>query len=140
MFWMVVGKGAPVFKHDSLEAARNEAARLAKQNPGQSFNVLESVATCVATGVSWEELRVDKPVENTPKSLPNHWSFLSPSDTFRLGDKVTYHGDTLDSPWEDISQTWVGRTVNEWSLTATSRCLRKQDLPLYFAARSNLPF
>lgn len=130
MFWMVVGNGTPVFKHDTLQGARLEAMRLAKQNHAQSFTVLESVATCVATGVSWEELRVDKPVEQTPKSLPNHWSFLSPSDTFRLGDKVTFHGDTSESPWEDVKCHWFGSEVGQWSLYRPN-CL---------AARSNLPF
>ncbi len=65
MFWMVLGSGVPVFRHNSLQAARKEAERLAKQHVGQSFTVLESVATVRAEGVSWEDLRVD-----VPKELP----------------------------------------------------------------------
>ncbi len=35
----------PTYKHPSLEDAEREATRLAKQNPGCKFHVLESVST-----------------------------------------------------------------------------------------------
>lgn len=44
VFWMVYGEGqrAPTYKHDTADAARLEAARLAEQNPGVSFYVLKA--------------------------------------------------------------------------------------------------
>lgn len=35
----------PTYKHQSLDAAEREATRLAKQNHGHKFHVLESVST-----------------------------------------------------------------------------------------------
>ena len=49
-FWMVYGmsQGAPHFKHPSLEDAKREAERLAAENPGVLFCVLEVVGACIA--------------------------------------------------------------------------------------------
>jgi hypothetical protein len=44
-FWMVLGYGTPMKRHESEEAAMKEAARLAMNNPGHEFNVLRSVGT-----------------------------------------------------------------------------------------------
>jgi hypothetical protein len=45
-FWMVYGlwQGAPTFKHETPEAAKTEAERLARMCPGTTFYVLQTVA------------------------------------------------------------------------------------------------
>lgn len=130
MFWMVIGSGVPNFRHDSLESAKKEAERLAKQQPGQGFTVLESVATVKTVGVSWEELRVDKPEED-PKALPSYWKLLSSTDVFVSGDRVTYQGNKADSSWEILlDKYWLGRKVCEWA----------SDRAYCFAARDMRPF
>ena len=47
-FWMVWRENgnAPVAMHPSLKSAEEEAARLARLNPGKNFVVLESVKFC----------------------------------------------------------------------------------------------
>ena len=54
-FWMVWNEWgqAPTVKHLSPEAAREEAARLARANPGQSFHVLSLVVTCQIQDIVW---------------------------------------------------------------------------------------
>ena len=49
-FWMVYGEGqgAPTYKHDSEEAASEEAQRLALRNPGCAFYVLKGVGRAMA--------------------------------------------------------------------------------------------
>lgn len=49
-FWMVWNPNghAPTYRHPSLNAATQEAERLAKANPGRTFVVLESVCARVA--------------------------------------------------------------------------------------------
>lgn len=45
-FWMIVGigQGSPSMKHDSIEKAETEAKRLARNNPGVTFVVLQAVS------------------------------------------------------------------------------------------------
>ena len=57
-FWMVLGSGEPTYKHTTEAAAREEAARLANLNPGQSFTVLRAVATCTKQTVTWSLHRI----------------------------------------------------------------------------------
>lgn len=54
-FWMVLGQGTPVVKHPTEGLARTEAARLARNHPGESFTVLESLATVVVDNLQWSE-------------------------------------------------------------------------------------
>lgn len=54
-FWMVLGSGTPVVRHPTLEQARKEAERLARQDSGQSFYVLEAVGHCVKSDVRWDQ-------------------------------------------------------------------------------------
>ena len=53
-FWMVYGEtqGPPTVMHASRHLAKTEAARLARQNPGIAFYVLEAVE-----GVEKQDLR-----------------------------------------------------------------------------------
>lgn len=46
-FWMVWNEqgNIPMFKHHMRCDAQNEAERLARNNPGQTFHVLESIET-----------------------------------------------------------------------------------------------
>jgi hypothetical protein len=53
-FWMVLGEGMPCYRHQSKQAARDEAERLARLNPGEEFTVLEAVETVVKSDVKWE--------------------------------------------------------------------------------------
>jgi len=54
-FWMVYGEGkqAPTMKHHHFEAAKKEATRLARANPGVEFVVLQSIATAKKTDVEF---------------------------------------------------------------------------------------
>lgn len=56
-FWLVWNErcGPPTFKHYTLDAAKREAERLALNNPGERFHVLESLGT----------VRTHRPVEWT---------------------------------------------------------------------------
>jgi len=54
-FWMVLGSGNPVFHHESEQSAMKEAERLARQNRGSTFTVLEAVGTVTASDVMWRE-------------------------------------------------------------------------------------
>lgn len=52
-FWMVVGRGTPTYRHETLMGAREEAERLARLHPGDEFVVLKSVCRVVKTDVTW---------------------------------------------------------------------------------------
>lgn len=56
-FWMVLGRDVPKYRHATVAAAKIEAERLAKTNPGCEFTVLEAVATCSVHSVNWDQLR-----------------------------------------------------------------------------------
>jgi hypothetical protein len=109
MFWMVLGSCEPSFRHDSLQSARNEAARLAKRHPGQEFTVLESVATCMAESVVWNELRFHQ------EAIYTGWSRLSAEDVFVKGDKVRLSSNSgMDvRRWTDLPDCWIGKRVGE---------------------------
>lgn len=49
-FWLVWchAHGLPNVKHTSEESAKREAARLADQNPGHVFSVMQSIGECEA--------------------------------------------------------------------------------------------
>ena len=49
-FWMVwcQSRGGPIYKHGSKAAARAEAERLSRQNPGQAFIVLAAVDAVIS--------------------------------------------------------------------------------------------
>lgn len=53
-FWMVLGLATPYYRHPSKQSAAHEAERLARNNPGQEFVVLESLATVVKSDLHWE--------------------------------------------------------------------------------------
>jgi len=42
-FWMVLGSDTPKFRQPSLRSASVEAQRLAKENPGKEFTVLQAI-------------------------------------------------------------------------------------------------
>ena len=48
-FWMVygVGNGRPTFQHTTRDSAETEAKRLARENPGIAFVVLESISAVI---------------------------------------------------------------------------------------------
>lgn len=52
-FWMVKGDGSPTMKHRSRSSAEAEARRLAQQNPGTQFFVLEAVS-------AWRRLDMER--------------------------------------------------------------------------------
>lgn len=65
-FWMVLGSGTPTYRHSSAMVAKAEAERLARINPGQSFTVLESLATVCKTDITWQPHGTD----DTPTAIP----------------------------------------------------------------------
>jgi len=58
-FWMVYGIGQrqPAFQHDSKALAEHEAKRLARNNPGVTFVVLEAVSAMIKHDVEVIALR-----------------------------------------------------------------------------------
>lgn len=55
-FWMVLGTGAPTYRHDSIASATTEAERLARANPGVTFFVLAAVASVCKSDVVWTRI------------------------------------------------------------------------------------
>lgn len=60
-FWMcwVEGTRSPSFKHSSLDEARLEAERLARQEPGKQVYVLVALEFCQVSNLRWQRLDVD---------------------------------------------------------------------------------
>ena len=52
-FWMILGSGTPTYRHQEFRSAKEEAERLARNNPGVEFTVLESVAHVVRSDMVW---------------------------------------------------------------------------------------
>lgn len=61
VYWMALGKARPSVQHQSEGAARAEAERLAKADPGQKFVVLKAEA---------EYVRQPEPVDRTELVMP----------------------------------------------------------------------
>lgn len=60
-FWMVYcpTKNPPSFRHETRGLAESEAERLAKQNPGEIFVVLEAISTVVVSNLVWNNLHYE---------------------------------------------------------------------------------
>lgn len=60
-FWMVwrVGGDAPTYQHESELSATDEAHRLARNNPGSVFTVLEAITAVKRQDVVCVDLRTD---------------------------------------------------------------------------------
>lgn len=58
-FWLVWNpeRSAPQHMHDTLHSATHEAERLARQNQGETFIVLESVTALAVNRVQRTDLR-----------------------------------------------------------------------------------
>lgn len=56
-FFMVLrdGVSATSFRHERFNDAKSEAERLANQNPGVRFFVLQSIGAAIRNEVTWEE-------------------------------------------------------------------------------------
>lgn len=54
VFWMVLGRGTPTYRHDSFDSAKNEAERLARLSPGCEFFVLRAIGKVVKEELKWE--------------------------------------------------------------------------------------
>lgn len=50
---MVLGNGTPTVRHFTKESAQREAERLARENAGGRFVVLESIATVTRCDLLW---------------------------------------------------------------------------------------
>jgi hypothetical protein len=55
-FWMIWNKKgtAPKVRHTDIRAAKCEAERLARLNPGERFIVLEAIGSCIKRDVEWD--------------------------------------------------------------------------------------
>ena len=60
-FWFVLNPDgrAPRYRHTSEKSARDEAERLARNNPGVTFIVLKAVASVRSVDVQWTEYDPD---------------------------------------------------------------------------------
>ena len=67
-YWMVhnAESGPANKRHGCLETARAEAQRLARENPGLEFFVLETIASCKKVDVEWADLRAFRPDDELP--------------------------------------------------------------------------
>lgn len=63
--WYVMGKGKPQYKHASQQSTENEAARLARLNPGDVFCVLELKAVVVK-----RDVEIHRPDDKEDTDLP----------------------------------------------------------------------
>lgn len=63
-FWMVYGadQRAPTVRHTSEAVAIAEAQRLARNNPGIEFFVLESVARAIKADVAFDRIERPDPI------------------------------------------------------------------------------
>jgi hypothetical protein len=61
-FWMVwkIGGTSPSVQHETAEAAKAEASRLAEKHPGERFVVLQAMSVFIATINPPQELRCVK--------------------------------------------------------------------------------
>jgi len=57
-FWMIWNKGnrGPTIQHPTENAARSEAERLARFNPGQKFYLLSAIDCCRVNDISWASM------------------------------------------------------------------------------------
>lgn len=55
MFWMVWNeqRGIPKAKHDTLQAAKQEAVRISQLHPGETCHILALVTSCAHSSVIW---------------------------------------------------------------------------------------
>ncbi len=62
-FWMIWRPGSSgfIYQHKSLDSAREEAKRLARQNPENYFVVLEAISYCRKIDVEWNDLLMPCP-------------------------------------------------------------------------------
>lgn len=67
-FWMVQGDGPSNFRHVSKVLAEAEAMRLARQNPGKEFYVMEAIVCHRKIDVERIELRESQSLG--PDGLP----------------------------------------------------------------------
>lgn len=60
-FWVIWrdGGGPPTVKHFSRGQAEVEAERLARENPGSRFILLEAKGACIKTDVFWQTANGD---------------------------------------------------------------------------------
>ncbi len=80
-FWMVLGEGTPVVRHDTYDKAKTEAGRLARAYPGKEFTVMESSVTAVSTLVTFEE-HLDLEVKTKTTTFANQWAFKAEPEPF----------------------------------------------------------
>lgn len=52
-YYMVAGRGVPVFQHPTYEDAKREAERLLEKDPGQVFTILKAVASVRRGDPEW---------------------------------------------------------------------------------------
>lgn len=71
-FWMIagIGQGVPSQKHDTADKARAEAKRLARNNPGVTFVILESVAAITKREFDVVTFRAPPRVVNADDDIP----------------------------------------------------------------------
>jgi hypothetical protein len=77
---MRVGGTAPTFKHATLQAAHTEAQRLAAKHPGESFEILQFLATTrVAASTTFWADGVSPPsrqAPTAPERISSGWRFV----------------------------------------------------------------
>lgn len=63
-FWIVWADmgGSPTVKHLTPESAKREAERLARENSGRVFHVMEVVASCKRNDVLWKDYNNDSEI------------------------------------------------------------------------------
>ncbi|SFV11835.1 MULTISPECIES: DUF2188 domain-containing protein [unclassified Methylobacterium] len=67
-YWLVHGTGPTNYAHPTKASAIREAERLARENPGQAFVVLEAVEAIRL--VEFERLTFGEPSEVSPGPVP----------------------------------------------------------------------
>ena len=78
LYWLVHGAGPTNHRHETKAAAIREAERLARENPGQAFVVLEAVEA-IRLG-EFERLTFGEPFEVSPGPVPGSRARRFPDD------------------------------------------------------------
>ena len=139
-FWMVLGSGMPVYRHESESAARNEAGRLARIHTGQEFVVLKSVVSCVVNELRWDESEPedvgfnDSYVEAVVSQKPQWRDPVLPDDIglraqFSDSGKVWSEGRLSGVRLIGNSVRWISSCNIPWALCRVTDDKTEEDVP-----------
>ncbi|MFG1304206.1 hypothetical protein V5F34_08705 [Xanthobacter autotrophicus] len=85
LVWNPNGMGPPRYRHGTKESAEKEALRLAGENPGQTFHVLENIGTAKTQAAVFTPVEASAAPSEQPILVLKHGEYLP-------GNRVRYTG------------------------------------------------